>query len=330
MGDSEVFVCSRETLDDVMNETFKAIMEQGDEIQPRRGAAKELSGVVLRVTNPLARISRTESRAVPFSCLGELCWYLSGSDSLSFIEYYIPVYRDDADAGALGGAYGPRLFDWKGIHQFRSALDLLDRHSDSRRAVIQLYDAKDLVDGFKDVPCTCSFQFMIRENRLNMITHMRSNDAYLGLPHDVFCFTMLQEIAAKSLVVHLGNYIHMVGSLHIYQKDFRRATTFLKEGFQPTKGLMGGMPEGNPWPAIDKLLESEEALRVRGEPPDTKLMNSLDDYWADLIRLLYIFRLTRKEHEFNQARRIRDEMSSEEYHPFIDNYIERRASRETG
>ena len=120
MGDSEVFVCSRETLDDVMNATFKAIMEEGDEIQPRRGAAKELSGVVLRVTNPLARISRTESRAVPFSCLGELCWYLSGSNSLSFIEYYIPRYRDDADNGALGGAYYlvklvlivPRVVDW--------------------------------------------------------------------------------------------------------------------------------------------------------------------------------------------------------------------------
>jgi thymidylate synthase len=37
-----------------------------------------------------------------------------------------------------------------------------------------------------------------------MVTTMRSNDAYLGLPHDVFCFTMLQEIIARSLGREIG------------------------------------------------------------------------------------------------------------------------------
>ena len=125
MEESGITVFSAETLDDVMRLSFKKIMEAGENIRPSRGPAREIAGVVLKITNPLARISRTESRARPFSCLGELCWYLSGSNELSFIEYYIPQYRKDADGGEIHGGYGPRLFNWKGVNQFRAMLDLL-------------------------------------------------------------------------------------------------------------------------------------------------------------------------------------------------------------
>ncbi len=122
-----------------------------------------------------------------------------------------------------------------------------------------------------------------------MITHMRSNDAYLGLPHDVFCFTMIQEIIAKSVSAELGSYTHMVGSLHLYENDFRRAETFLNEGFQPTEGLMRKMPECDPWKAIQQVLSAEREIRLNGVP-GSKSVDGLDDYWADIVRLLQIFR----------------------------------------
>lgn len=37
---------------------------------------------------------------------------------------------------------------------------------------------------------------------------MRSNDAYLGFPHDVFFFTMIQELVARSLGIRVGDYHH--------------------------------------------------------------------------------------------------------------------------
>ena len=61
---------------------------------------------------------------------------------------------------------------------------------------------------------------------------MRSNDAFKGLPHDVFCFTMLQEIFARTLGVHVGVYKHAVGSLHLYDKDRQKANQYLKEGIK--------------------------------------------------------------------------------------------------
>ena len=49
-----------------------------------------------------------------------------------------------------------------------------------------------------------------------MLTYMRSNDAYWGLPHDVFAFTMLQEILARSLTLELGTYKHAVVLLAVH------------------------------------------------------------------------------------------------------------------
>ena len=307
------------TLDDVMRWTFEMILDEGEHICPTKGPAKELSGVILEISNPLARISRTETRGRPFSCLGELCWYLSKTNKLDFIEYYVPGYKIYADGDVIVGGYGPRLFSWKNVDQFTRVIDLLKKNPASRKAVVQLFDSEDLVVDYKDVPCTCTLQFMVRQSQLNMFTHMRSNDAFLGLPHDVFCFTMLQEIMAKTLGVKLGKYKHMVGSLHIYDKDENQAQLFLNEGWQPTGNLMEPMPDGDPWPAIQSVLSAERAIRV-GEGFDLKVVDSLNDYWADIVRLLLIFR-AQKDKDVGEMRDIQGQMAHETYHQFIDKRI---------
>ena len=48
---------------------------------------------------------------------------------------------------------------------------------------------------------------------------MRSNDVWWGLPYDVFQFTQLQLTLARLLDVAPGEYTHMVGSLHAYERD---------------------------------------------------------------------------------------------------------------
>ena len=125
---------SAETLDDVLRYVSEAILRRGQDISPTQGPAKEITGVLLAITNPLSRISRTETRARPFSCLGELFWYLSKSNDLSFISYYLPKYRSFANGTTIHGGYGPRLFDWHGIDQFSNVAELLARNRDSRRA----------------------------------------------------------------------------------------------------------------------------------------------------------------------------------------------------
>ena len=101
---------SGETLDDILRWVLEQILQEGQDIYPTKGPAKELSGVLLELTNPLARISRTETKGKPFSCLGELCWYLAKTKDLSFIKYYIPAYSTYAEGEEIFGGYGPRLF----------------------------------------------------------------------------------------------------------------------------------------------------------------------------------------------------------------------------
>ena len=186
-----------DTLDDLMRYVFKRIKGHGERIEPSRGPATEITGVLLELTTPRSRLSRTDTRGKPFSCLGELCWYLAGTNEVEFISYYIPQYRREAEEGRVFGGYGPRLSAWKGIDQLSNVLALLRRNPGSRKAVIQLFDSTDIVEDHKDVPCTCTLQFLVRKDQLHALTCMRSNDAYFGLPHDIFCFTMLQELVAR-------------------------------------------------------------------------------------------------------------------------------------
>ena len=287
-----------QTLDDVMRDIIQAILSQGIRANPTKGAITELMGVLVEISNPRARLSRTETRGKLFSCLGELCWYLAKTNDLGFISYY-----------------GPRLFCYKGQNQVANVIDLLGRKQESRQAVIQLFSADDIAEQHKDVPCTCTLQFMIRQGALHMISYMRSNDVYLGLPHDIFSFTLFQEILARTLSVELGTYKHAVGSIHLYDINREKAEQFLNEGWQSTVS-MPAMPIGDPWAAIQVLLEAEATIRVQGALHVAEFKD-LDPYWVDFIRLLQIFRFS-KDKELEKAQHIRNTMSSNIYNPFID------------
>jgi thymidylate synthase len=312
---------SATTLDDLMRAVIDETLAHGEWIRVTKGEAIEITGIFLELTDTRARLSRTETRGKPFSCLGELCWYLAKSNDLAFIEYYIRQYKEYADGGEIYGGYGPRLFDWKGLNQVETVIKTLTRKPSSRQAVIQLFDAQDLVGKHKDVPCTCTLQFMIRGKKLNLLTNMRSNDIFWGMPHDIFCFTMLQEIIARSLGVEPGTYKHAVGSLHLYKETVDAAQRFIEEGWQPTEAIMPPMPVGDPWPSISALLGAESVIRSRGELDESGL-NKLDPYWQDLIHLLEVFR-HKKARAPEPIQVLRQKMSSDAYLPFIDSVLSR-------
>jgi thymidylate synthase len=207
------------------------------------------------------------------------------------IAFWVPKYGNEAEEdGHVHGAYGPRLFGEHENAQVCRIVELLSMNSGTRRAVIQLFDRRDIARGdrYKDVPCTSTIQFLLRSNLLHMVVNMRSNDAFMGLPHDVFAFTMLQEIVARQLSVDLGHYVHLVGSLHLYNRDQKRVRHYLEEGWQSTIGFMPPMPEGSQTPHLTELLIAEAQLRSGCSYEDLRLPK--ESYWADLVRLLALHR----------------------------------------
>jgi thymidylate synthase len=315
---------SAPTVDDLLRRVIENLFDSNNRIKPSRGAATELTGVLLEVTNPRARISRTETKGKLFSCLGELFWYLAKTDDLSFIAHYLSHYREESDDGrTVYGAYGPRLFNMRSNDQVGNIIALLKKNPDSRRAVIQLFDAADIAKKRKGIPCTCTFQLMIRDRRLHMLTNMRSNDAFLGLSHDIFSFTMLQEIVARTLSVELGTYKHAVGSLHLYDRNRQAARRYLEEGWQSTTICMPPMPPGDPWKSIGLVLQAERKIRLNRTLNLCDL--GLEDYWRDLVCLLQIYGHY-KRREGRKIDPVRGGLSSRVYDIFIDQ--KRRATNQ--
>ncbi|MBN3143904.1 thymidylate synthase [Pectobacterium brasiliense] len=292
-------------IDDLIKEVHKAIITDGIKNTPTKGTNLEILGALLVLTDPIRRVSRTESRSKIISCLGELLWYLTGENDLSFISHYIPNYRDYAeDDGKIHGGYGPRLFSMHGIYnQVENIITLLSEKNTSRRALIQLFDAADLIPKnsqkreYKDIPCTISLQFLIRENKLHLFVNMRSNDAFKGLTHDIFAFTMIQEFVARTLQCELGKYYHFVSSMHLYETDFEKVYALQKEGFMSTRAIMKEMP------LVKSLDDRFQLLKVEKELRKNKLFDidstRLNDYWKDLMRVIKIHYLFREKNQLS-------------------------------
>lgn len=309
-------------LDDVLNDLYEALLTNGVHNKSTNGGSLEFLGVTLRIAKPRARLSRSQTRARPFSALGELLWYLSGSDEAAFVGPYIPFYVKQGKPPIVNGAYGPRLRSRHGFDQLQAVVDMMRRKDGSRRTVIQLYEAKDLLaDDNVDVPCTTTMQFHRRGGVLHMSVTMRSNDAYLGLPHDVFCFTMLQELVAAELDLELGEYIHMVGSMHLYDCDRDKAERYRQEGYQRA-AEMPVMPRSHPFRKVEELLAFERKVRDRQEvDPDAELG---DPYWSDLGSLIQISFAGQDD---DTIREISSRMHESIYHSSIEDQRDRIAEQ---
>lgn len=225
--------------------------------------------------------------------------------------------KDSEDGLTVHGGYGPRIFGQRGHDQLENAIRLLRESPATRRAFIQIFNAEDNAKRHKEVPCTTGLQFLLREGKLHLVANMRSNDAYFGLPHDVFCFTMLQEMVARILGVELGRYWHSAASMHLYDKDRAAARRYLGEGYQRHLE-MPPMPEGDPRPAIRRLFDAERLIRARRRVEAGSL--GLPPYWADLVRLLQI--------HFAQGDGARlDALRAELVHPGYRTFVEGQRGR---
>lgn len=333
-----MFHAKADSIDDLMRLVFRRLLSRragNFKVTSRKGNSTEVFGALLELTNPRARLGRSMGRARVFSPLGELMWYLAASNSLDFIQYYIRDYHEFSDDGCtLNGAYGPRIFSverGKGANplsdRWERMIETLKKRNGTRNALIQIFSNEDAARTTNDVPCTCTLQFVIRDNSVSLHTHMRSNDAFLGLPHDIFSFTMLQEIAARELGVGLGSYLHSVASLHLYDDNEKldsrsRAQRYLDEGLHEIVS-MPPMPTGNPWPAIRQVLSAEH--KIRGGSHDHKIEAGLDPYWADIIRLIKVYAMDKTGQPPNKLQELLADIVCPAYQLYILDRIAKKS-----
>lgn len=268
---------------------------------PRGFASREIVGVTFRILDPVDRLIRIPARRTNLVFnFAEALWYLAGSSSLDFVAYYasgMSVFSTDGVTLA-GTAYGPRIFRFLDgtLNQWQQVLRILREDPDSKRAVIQIFDPKELtIENNIDVACTLALQFMIREGRLCTVAFMRANDAFRGAVSDVFSFTVIQELMARDLGVEVGTYTHSVGSYHVYDTDLIWAEAVIDgeiDSIARPNRKFPRMPEGDNWPHIAKVLEYEERMRTGHDSPSWESIESseLPEYWKQVASLFYIYR----------------------------------------
>ena len=248
---------SYETLDELWLDAAHQIETNGNDLLSRDGNSREILGFVGRISNPKAHFMFNPFRRMsPSYAAAEFLWYLSGTSSIEMIKQYAPQYERFSDDGVTAyGAYGKR---WKHpefyaelikafpnpekereiidaslvtttIHhatvvgQLLALISLLKSKPNTRQAILSMWTPGDLVHAVagdkKDLPCTLNLIFSVRDGKLYLSTNMRSNDIWLGLPYDAFCFMSLQILIADVLNLDLGWYQHSAMSLHVDERN---------------------------------------------------------------------------------------------------------------
>lgn len=229
--------------------TLDAVLRDGAEVAPRgmktlelpqHTTAVDLSRPV--VLCPGRKLSYTFAAA-------EALWILAGDDRVETIAPYNPNIAAFSDDGkTFAGAYGAPI-----VKQFGYVVRKLLEDRDTRQAGLTIWRPNPPPS--KDVPCTVAVWFSIRAGRLNCHVFMRSSDAWLGLPYDVFVFSMLaakvtcahNEAVSPPAPVGLGRLYVTAASEHLYARDFEAAKACVDAGVAP---------RGEPLPE-DLILEGK-------------------------------------------------------------------------
>lgn len=213
-------------------EALKAQAEKGYNADSRDGGVVgEILDAVFCVEDPTRNIVTNPVRNMPMRyAIGELAWYIAGSNRVSDISRFAKKWVDISDDGVHNNsAYGYRIHELFGFDQWEHVKEMLIKSPDTRQAVIHIKDPSNTPT--KDTPCTVYLQFFLRDGKLNLSVHMRSNDIWMGVPYDMFSFCFMQMRMAMELGVEIGSYTHYAGSLHMYKRDYQSALKNMEQCF---------------------------------------------------------------------------------------------------
>jgi thymidylate synthase len=215
---------------------IELVKDHGQHVSPRGLPTRELKNVLVEIKEP--------ARAVPLACGRKINMKIAATETLQLLAGISCLEQLDlasngrfsqfAENGRLLGAYGPRLHQ-----QLINVEKLLRSDHSSRQAVTVIWKRDELDHPNPDMPCTIYLSFLVRNSKLELFAHMRSSDLWLGIPYDWCQFTRLQMVMAHCLGLETGPYIHYADSLHVYDRDWARAS--MLHG-QPPFGSMSPAP----------------------------------------------------------------------------------------
>lgn len=124
--------------------------------------------------------------------------------------------------------YGPRI-----AHQLPFIKNELKTNPNSRRAVISIIDKDDLYlldkDETLEFPCADSATFTIRNGKLNIHLHMRSQNMAQVLKLDMYLWARFTCQLAEEFGLQPGKFSSSIVSAHVFTKDTEYINSLIKE-----------------------------------------------------------------------------------------------------
>lgn len=264
-----------ETPSQALELATESILLSGNWTSPRGMRTLEVLNATISIVEPWHLPLRVENRSLNHS-IGVLeALQLVGQTSMPELMLEATSnFSKYMDHGIFHGAYGVRVYG-----NLAKVVEQLRKDESSRQAVLTIFDShRDLMADVRDVPCTLSLQFFIRNGELLMRTVMRSNDVFLGMPYDFTQFIALQGAVAQAVGLPMGMYSHSVGSLHLYETHVDKAGNL--SSVCHATGDYTPLWSGD---SIDEISYTARALLGGGCPPTSTFFET---YCEDNMRAL--------------------------------------------
>jgi thymidylate synthase len=207
------------------------VYKTGKIVRPRGLECREILGRQSTIDMQSPLLTLTKRNLFTRFAFREASWIIQGRNDLEYVKAVAPNYGNYSDDGFfLRGAYGPRVVD-----QLPYVMDALRKDMETRQAVIEIWRPSPAPS--KDIPCTLSLQWLVRDSLLNCFVTMRSSDTWLGWPYDVFSFScvsayLLLLLRAKDqrfLGIELGTLTLTAGSQHVYTEKVPESVPYSAE-----------------------------------------------------------------------------------------------------
>lgn len=226
------------------NETLRNLKELGIEVHPGSFqdqitvddptmSTYELMGESLCILNASDWPDVCEKFGHPDWVFAEMCERLDpnyvnpGTAWKLRHDTWLPFLHDIRHGTALqtfGYTYNQRI-----MRSLDNVIQLLQNMPNTRQAMIGIWDP--VIDpprcgGKIRVPCSISYQFLKRNDKLNVIYYLRSSDFFEHWCNDIALAYLLMSHIADEVGIPPGMVTVFFGSLHAYKRDVDRLGVF--------------------------------------------------------------------------------------------------------
>lgn len=145
----------------------------------------------------------------------------------SYAERYWPKFAARTGAELTAPIRGIRYY----YGDLRDVINLLARDSLTRQAYLPVFFPEDTGAVHRGrVPCSIGYHFILRDGKLHVVYQLRSCDFFRHFRDDVYLTARLLQWVLEELRkldqnwqrVSPGNLMMHIGSLHMFENDFRK------------------------------------------------------------------------------------------------------------